>query len=62
MPPQSEPITGMPLIIASMAVSGWFSHHNEGIRAIRVRHQNPRGSGVLGRGDVSGQTGDVWAG
>ena len=36
MPPRSEPITGMPLIIASTATSGWFSHHSEGISSSRV--------------------------
>ena len=29
MPPRLEPMTGMPLIIASMATSGWFSHQSE---------------------------------
>ena len=46
MPPRFEPMTGIPLIMASMATSGWFSHQSEGMRAIFVSPQNRRGSVV----------------
>ena len=48
MPPRSEPMTGMPLIIASMTTSGWFSHQSDGTSAIFVTFQNRRGSVVWG--------------
>ena len=41
MPPRLEPMTGMPLIMASIATSGWFSHQSEGINAILVSAPEP---------------------
>ena len=46
--PRSEPMTGMPLIMASTATSPCDSHQSEGINTILVNRQNRRGSVVTG--------------
>ena len=43
--PRSEPMTGMPLIMASTATSPCDSHQSEGINTILVNRQNRRGIG-----------------
>ena len=46
--PRSEPMTGMPLIIASTATSPCVSHQSDGMSSTFVKRQNRRGSVVTG--------------